>query len=94
MVKPAYTLHSHNGVLFKKIIIQYGIKATKTKILITERTALHWWGNTGSRFHTSSHGSVTLPGFRGRTTINPEDMEHGNTRRKKQSRSETTHTDH
>lgn len=36
---------------------------------------------------------VTLPGFRGRTTINPEDTEQRNTRRKKQSESETTCTE-
>lgn len=36
---------------------------------------------------------VTLPGFRGRTTINPADAERGNKRRKKQSKSETTRTD-
>lgn len=37
--------------------------------------------------------AVTLPGFRGRTIINPADTERGNTRRKKQSKSETTCTD-
>lgn len=43
--------------------------------------------------HPVTAAANTLPGFRGRTTINPEDTEHGNTRRKKQSKSETTCTD-
>lgn len=51
-------------------------------------------GELGSRFHIHIHSSaVTLPGFRGRTTINPVDTEQTNTRRQKQSKSETVCTD-
>lgn len=50
-------------------------------------------GNQEADFtHPIIAATVTLPGFRGRTIINPEDTERGNTRRKKQSKSETTCT--
>lgn len=51
-------------------------------------------GNQGADFtHPITAAAATLPGFRGRTTLNPVDTEHRNTRRKKQSKSETTCTD-
>lgn len=51
-------------------------------------------GNKEADFtHPITAAAVTLPGFRGRTTINPVDTEHRNTRRKKQSKNETTCTD-
>lgn len=51
-------------------------------------------GNPGADFtHPITAAAVTLPGFRGRTTINPVDAEHTGTQgERNRARVETTRT--
>lgn len=104
-----YTVHQgSNWVLYVLALSCFNTKKNKHQevcIILNHITLrlhrqidLHFFVSSElvGRFLTFIHSSgahVTLPDFRGRTTINPGDTEQRNTRRKKQSKDETTRTE-
>lgn len=91
-VKPAFKLQSHDGSCLSPVFPITNscgfTAANKHKrfgcMKWKERQSI---GLEEADFtHPTTAAAVTLPGFRGRTTINPAEAEHRNTRRKKKER--------